>query len=135
MVNKIIQLIKIESSNKQIEICRHTYKMTALPLTYNFPYSQRYDMFNLDLNLKAIHIIHRKYLNRRDSVTPQTNHFLVPTPPCFQLIYSYQTIEKHECQLTQTTPVVFVVNSIIMTTFWGAGYSIWGADTANPVVF
>jgi len=26
-----------------------------------------------------------------------------------------------------------VVNSMVMTTFLGAGYSTWRADTANPV--
>jgi len=36
-------------------------------------------------------------------------------------------------KLTQNTPVVFVVNSIVMTTFLGAGYSTWRADTANSV--
>ena len=36
-------------------------------------------------------------------------------------------------KLTQNTPVVFVVNSMVMTTFWGAGYSTWRADTANSV--
>jgi len=30
-------------------------------------------------------------------------------------------------------PVVFVVNSMVMTTFLGAGYSTWRADTANSV--
>jgi len=30
-------------------------------------------------------------------------------------------------------PVVFVVNSMVMKTFLGAGYSTWRADTANSV--
>jgi len=38
---------------------------------------------------------------------------------------------KTRVQLTQNTPVVFVVNSI--TTFLGAGYLTWRADTANSV--
>ena len=36
-------------------------------------------------------------------------------------------------KLTQNTPVVFVVNSMVMTIFWEAGYSTWIADTANSV--
>ena len=36
-------------------------------------------------------------------------------------------------KLTQKTPVKFVVNSMVMTTFLGAGYSTWRADTANSV--
>ena len=32
-------------------------------------------------------------------------------------------------------PVLFVVNSMLMTTVLGAGYSTWRADTANSVVF
>jgi len=39
------------------------------------------------------------------------------------------SIHRQECQLTQNAPVVFVVNSMVMT-FLGAGYSNWGADTA-----
>jgi len=31
-------------------------------------------------------------------------------------------------------PVVFVINSMVMMTFLGAGYSTWRADTANSVV-
>ena len=34
-------------------------------------------------------------------------------------------------KLTQNTPVVFVVNSMVMTTVLGAGCSAWRADTAN----
>jgi len=34
-------------------------------------------------------------------------------------------------KLAQNTPVVFVVNSMVMTTFLGAEYSTWRADTAN----
>ena len=34
---------------------------------------------------------------------------------------------------TQNTPVVFVVNSMVMTTFWEAGYLTWRADTTNSV--
>jgi len=30
-------------------------------------------------------------------------------------------------------PVIFVVNSMVMTTFLGAGYLTWKADTANSV--
>ena len=30
-------------------------------------------------------------------------------------------------------PVIFVENSMVMTTFLGAGYSTWRADTANSV--
>jgi len=36
-------------------------------------------------------------------------------------------------KLTQNTPVVFVVNSILMTTILGAGYSTWKAHVANKV--
>jgi len=36
-------------------------------------------------------------------------------------------------KLTQNMPVVFVVNSMVMTTFLGAGYSKWRADTTNSV--
>ena len=36
-------------------------------------------------------------------------------------------------KLTQNTPVVFVVNSILMTILLGAGYLTWKADTANSV--
>jgi len=36
-------------------------------------------------------------------------------------------------KLTQNTPIIFVVHSMVMTTFLGAGYSTWRADTANSV--
>ena len=36
-------------------------------------------------------------------------------------------------KLTQNTPVVFLVNSMVMTTIVKAGYSTWRADTANSV--
>jgi len=36
-------------------------------------------------------------------------------------------------KLTLNTPIVFVVNSMVMTTFLGAGYSTWRANTANSV--
>jgi len=42
-------------------------------------------------------------------------------------------ILNKSAKLTQNTPVVFVVNSMVMTTFLGAGYSSWRADTANSV--
>jgi len=38
--------------------------------------------------------------------------------------------ENKSAKLTQNTPVVFVVNSMVMTTFLGAGYLTWRADTA-----
>ena len=34
---------------------------------------------------------------------------------------------------TQNTPVVFVVNSMVVTPFLKAGYYTWRADTANSV--
>ena len=34
-------------------------------------------------------------------------------------------------KLTQSTPFVFVVNSMVITTFLGVGYLTWRADTAN----
>jgi len=43
------------------------------------------------------------------------------------------TITNKSAKLTQNTPVVFVVNSMVITTFLGAGYSTWRADTANSV--
>jgi len=36
-------------------------------------------------------------------------------------------------KLTQNMPVVFVVYSMEMTTFLGAGYLTWRADTANSI--
>ena len=42
-------------------------------------------------------------------------------------------IYNKSSKLTQNTPVVFVVNSMVISTFLGAGYSTWRADTANSV--
>ena len=42
-------------------------------------------------------------------------------------------VANKSAKLTQNTPVVFVVNSIVMTTFWGAGYLTLRADIANSV--
>jgi len=36
-------------------------------------------------------------------------------------------------KMTQNTPVVFVVKSMVMTTFLGVRYSTWRADTAYSV--
>jgi len=47
--------------------------------------------------------------------------------------YCLQDNDNKSDRLTQNTPVVFVVNSMVMTTFLGAGYSTWRADTANSV--
>ena len=41
--------------------------------------------------------------------------------------------QNKSAKLTQNTPIEFVVNSILMTTFLGAGYSTCRADTANSV--
>jgi len=43
-------------------------------------------------------------------------------------------VNNKSAKLTQNMPVVFVVNSMVMTTFLGAGYSTWRADTANSVL-
>ena len=42
-------------------------------------------------------------------------------------------IQNKNAKLTQNMPVVFVVNSKVMTTFLEAGYSTWRADTAYSV--
>jgi len=49
-----------------------------------------------------------------------------------QQITSYNK-KKKSAKLAQNTPVVFVVNSMVMTTFLGSGYLTWRADTANSV--
>jgi len=51
----------------------------------------------------------------------------------FKLIQIVVININKSAKLTQNTPVVFVVNSMVMTTFWGAGYSTWRADTAISV--
>ena len=43
--------------------------------------------------------------------------------------------DNKSAKLTQNTHIVFVVNSMVMTTFLGAGYLTWKADTANSVFF
>jgi len=50
--------------------------------------------------------------------------------------YKQISILNKSAKLTQNTPVVFVVNSMVMTTLLGAGYSTWKADTctANTVL-
>jgi len=40
---------------------------------------------------------------------------------------------NNSAKLTQNTPVVLVVNLMVMTTFLGAGCWTWRADTANSV--
>jgi len=48
--------------------------------------------------------------------------------------YKQISILNESAKLTQNMPVVFVVNSMVMTTLLGAGYSTWKADTANSVL-
>ena len=43
------------------------------------------------------------------------------------------TMHNESAKLTQNTHAVFVVNSMVMATFFGAGYSTFRADTANSV--
>jgi len=45
--------------------------------------------------------------------------------------YKLTYTKNKSAKLTQNTPGVFVVNSVVMTTFLGAGYSTWRADTTN----
>jgi len=42
-------------------------------------------------------------------------------------------ITNKSAKLAQNTPVVFVVNLMVMTIFSGPGYSTWRADNANLV--
>jgi len=41
--------------------------------------------------------------------------------------------QNKSAKRTQNTHVIFVVSSMVMTTFLGAGYSTWRADTAKSV--
>jgi len=50
-----------------------------------------------------------------------------------EALKTWSHIKNKSAKLTQNTPIVFVVNSMVMTTFLGAGYSTWRADTANTV--
>ena len=55
-------------------------------------------------------------------------------PPQTEMIwYQLSTPDNKSAKLTQNMPIIFVVNSILMTTFLGAGHSTWRADTANSV--
>ena len=49
------------------------------------------------------------------------------------LVYHYGNKSNKSAKLTQNTPDIFVVNSMVMTTFLGEGYSTWRADTTNSV--
>ena len=59
----------------------------------------------------------------------------------FSSFYQFHCVNRENSEnspnksakLTQNTPVVLVVNSMVMTTFLGAGYSTWRADTADSV--
>jgi len=46
------------------------------------------------------------------------------------LIVIINLISNKSPKLTQNMPVIFVVNSMVMTTFLGAGYSAWRAYSA-----
>jgi len=51
----------------------------------------------------------------------------------FPILVFHVLYYNKSAKLAQNKPVIFVVNSMVMTTFLEAGYSTWSADTPNSV--